>query len=417
MDKRRVLISTLGVGDKWTDVSIPDASFSFVPFTIQKKGRVFRPPTTFNLQSHANISVAKTYYVDKTTGNDSWAGDSFEPGHPLKTIGAAYAKSDVDRIRVRNSYFLKTECPVSAINRSIEIIADDENVYLTADMANKLGVWSQTDNYWVSDLATSEYIAKVYDRANLDSFGKWSTLTNRASIAEVNANPGSWFLSAVGGFLYVRTIDSREPDSNILCYDSSIGSVNKDNLTLYYEGINHIHGGSMGNASATGGARAYYKNCTFFSVSPRGLTEVIFQNCEIYKSGGDGINYDFKNGIVTNSIEIDCLVFDGGVDSTNQCTTTHNGCMVVRIGGKYHDFTGQQIADTGTGGKSWILGSEVYNAPATGIYSAVTMWIDSAWLHNNGIYNLQNILGTTIYYRNLILDDVGNSIGGSLLPY
>lgn len=401
----------------WRNVSIPDTDFSYIPFDIQQNGTVFRPAPSFDLRTHANISVTKTYYVDKTIGNDAWAGDSYEAGHPLKTIAAAYAKPDVDRIRVRNSYFLKSECLPTSISRSMEIIADDENVYLTADMANKLGTWSQVDNYWVSDLAGGEFIARVYDRANLNSFGHWSTLTNRASIAEVNANPGSWYLSAVGGFLYVRTIDDRQPDGDILCYDSVVGTVYKDNLKIYYEGINHRHGGSTGNASATGGAKTYYKNCTLFSVSPRGLNEVILQNCYVYKSGDDGINYDSRNGIVTKSIEIDCEVFDGGASTTNQCSTTHNGCLVVRINGKYHDFTGQQIADTGTGGKTWMLGSEVYNAPSVGIYSTVTMWLDSVWCHDNGTYNLQNTSGNTIYYRNLRLEGVANDIGGSFTEY
>ena len=58
-DERKLLVSLMSSsGVAWADVSIPHANFSWIPFTVQKNGRAFRPSPS----STAGGSVTITPY-------------------------------------------------------------------------------------------------------------------------------------------------------------------------------------------------------------------------------------------------------------------------------------------------------------------------------------------------------------------
>jgi hypothetical protein len=417
---KMIMMGLLGGGSaSWQDVAVPDAAFAYVPFTIQQSGRRFRAAPVFNLQAHANITVAKTYYLNTVTGLDANSG--LTDALPKKTWNAIMGTGDYDRIIIQHgSYLLRSESSIQP-SRNVEVIGEG-SVYFTADRVNNLGAWSlaagQTKTFQ-STIAGGEFISCVYDESAVDGFGKYRGYTSRASIALVEANPGSYYW--VGGVLYVHTLDDLTPSgrADLRYYDSRAVGWSKDNLVFYFENINFRGGVNLNNASVAGTAtKAYLKGCTGHSLTIMGISEMITQNCEFYTAAGDVANYDHLNGVVTKAIEIDCDYFDSGSDTTNQASTAHNACIVVRMGGKYHHVTGQCVAEGTSPVKAWMMGCELYNSNSgIGYYTPGTSWLDCCWSHDNANFDLQNAAGSTIYIHDFIGAKGVNNILGTLTPY
>lgn len=414
------------LGGGWKDVAVPDAAFSYVPFTIQQKGRVFRPATSFNLQTYAGISVAKTYYVDNAA---TGTGTGADWTNAFTSLVTAMTQADVDRIYVKTGTYRSTT-GWSNPARSMEVIAVGGPVILDNNIGAWCGAFTAQDAHYISTVGGSKTAAQILDGLNTDAFGDYTFLTLKTSAAEVDATPGSWWQT--GTTLHVNTIDSRAPDANIHITMAGWGcTINADNITVYAEGIS-FYGGQRAayiqNNSVAGGLKAYFKNCQFKysgetaynGIGVLGASEFILQNCLVSKNPtGDGINYHVKNGVATNAIEIDCEVRNSGDGAADQASTAHDGSSIVRINGKYHDVAGQCIADVGpTPGKFWLLGSELYNSTSgIGYYAAGSAWLDSCYSHGNATYDLVNEAGITTYIRNFIGAKGVNNIVGTLTPY
>lgn len=399
------------MGSTDNSIRIPDAAFSFVPFKIIKKGSTISVDPSFNLQTYANITVSKTYYVDSSAGDDGNTGLSWiQAFATMLPVGAA---GDADRVYFADgTYLQKNQMSIPA--RSCEYIGLG-TVNLTSGVNNQMGAWSHVDTHWESTIA--EYISMAYDHANLTTLGSDIRLTPKDSIAEVDAAANSIYVNWVARTVYIHTFDSREPDANLFFYDSTAFAIAADNRVAYFENIIFDRRFYGANGSATGGAKLYFKDCTFGFISIAGVSEIILQGCIARGHYDDAINYDALNSIVPDVIEINCEIYDTGTAGSNQCSTAHTGCTVVRINGDYHDCTGQIIADIGTG-YTWCLGLEAYKSTSgIGFYSNVSMWLDTCHSHDNATYDLQNTSGNTIYIRNCTLAKGVNDIGGTLATY
>lgn len=419
---RRRSISAAIQGRRWQDVAVPDSSFDFLPFKIEQKGRNFRPDPTFDLQSYANITVNKTYYVDKSIGSDSNSGDSFEVGHPLKTLNAAMAKADVDRIFVRNSKFSKLEAG-NLPDRDIEIIATDNNVYLTNDWCdNNHSAWSMVDNHYEATLGNYAYINNVKDWSNLDANGFPQTYVAKASIAEVDATPGSYYY-VYGGTsnAYVRCFDDRVPDNDLYFSYGYAFNPAKDNRTYYLKGINFRASISPKSNSSAGGFKMYFEDCNFINAGllVNGMT-AIMKNCIVFSSG-DSFSLKEENTLVSNAVLIDCDMQNLSNGATDQASTTHGGSIIVILNGEYHDVGGQCIADVQSTARSWLLGVEAYNSRTTGVgfLTEGKMWLDSCKTSGGIVnYDLQaSTAESEIYIRNFIGSKGANQIIGTLSTY
>jgi hypothetical protein len=374
--RRRAMMQPVG-GGTWAGVVTPDAVFDFVPFAIQQKGRVFRADPAFDLRTHANIAVAKTYYVDKSTGNNANSGADW--ANALADLKTAYAKADVDRVVIRGYYFYSEVQPLPT--RSVEVIAGDNNTWITSDVRNEIGVFAKVGNHYEAAVGGSKQVSAMLDRTLLNAFGKFTRLTYKSSIAEVDAAAGSFWQDPIqGGTVYVRTFDDRAPDADLIYRAPFAFAPTIDNRSFYFENLYFMGAVRVRNASAAGGTKAFFKNCAlldgYFEIT--GVNETIFQNCSLYKPGGDGINYDVRNGILSKAIEINCSVSMGGLGgASDQASTSHNGCVVVRIGGNYGFCGGQVIADV-INAKTWNLGVKAHDSlVGVGFYTSGLMWLDS----------------------------------------
>ncbi|MFZ3301328.1 MAG: hypothetical protein WA152_01285, partial [Microgenomates group bacterium] len=148
-----------------------------------------------------------------------------------------------------------------------------------------------------------------------------------------------------------------------------------------------------------------------------GVTECILKNCTI-SNGGDGNNMDVRNTVISRVIEIDCDMSNASNASSDQASTGHNACEIVRINGNYHDVSGQVIADV-SGCKTWCLGTLLSNSRVNkiGAYTGGTMWLDNVHISGCDTYDIQNEVGSTTYIRNCILEKGVNQISGTLANY
>lgn len=384
----------------------PDSAFDFVPFRLLQSGSGIIVDPSFSLRTYANITVVKTYYLNTVTGSDAANGTT--AGTPKKTWNNIIGTGDYDRIIIQTgSYLIRSESSLQP-SRNLEVIGEG-TVYFTSDRSNNLGAWSlaaaQTFTFQ-STVAGGEFIARVFDEGTLDAHGKPTLYTARASIALVEANAGSYFWSA--GVLYVRTLDGLTPSgrTDLKYYDSSAINWAKNSLTFYIENVNFRGGTTFRNASATGGHKAYIKDCTGHLLSVQGVSEFIAQGCEFFTNGGDVANYDLLNTVISKCIEIDCEFYDSGLLSTDQASTSHNGCPIVRINGEYHHVTGQCAAEANTTTKAWMLGCELHHSTSgIGYFTQGTAWLDTCNIHDV-TSALETGAGAIIYVHNLTSNGV-----------
>jgi hypothetical protein len=216
-------------GTRWETVPAPDAAFSWLPFTVQQKGRKFRA-TGWTIDQ--NRPTGKAYYV-ATTGND--ANNGLSAAAPLRKIMTALGKADVDVVYVAAGvYGYHNGFENTVWTRSVSVIATGGRVVVGAfcDLANlswALDVGGGRPNTYK---AARTNVGSVRDAAFPDAKGDHSILTTQASADAVEANPGSWYTD--GTSIWVRTSDSRAPDYDIHPYFSNItAGVNLPLVELY----------------------------------------------------------------------------------------------------------------------------------------------------------------------------------------
>lgn len=152
----------------------------------------------------------------------------------------------------------------------------------------------------------------------------------------------------------------------------------------------------------------YAQNCTFEYLAGSNIhTEgaiCMTQNCTSRRSViNDGFNYYDSNlngltpgGVPTLALEIDNICEANGIPETRAWSTNpnrnkqgssgHGTTRVARINGVYRNNYGQNIADTGIGSHTWMVGSVLQNpygqvgggSPVGGYYN---LWTEgTAWL-------------------------------------
>lgn len=229
-------------------------------------------------------------------------------------------------------------------------------------------VWTlNTGSTYQASLAglAADTFVSAFDAANLTAVGDYSALTRRSSIALVDANPGSYFVS--GGVIYVRTVDSRAPDSNLIVYDTFWGSLqyHVDGGVLYVEGVDQ-EGSSKGFFSMppspyTAKPTYVLKNCTgkynaIDAVWCYSFGTTIAINCTWAANLGDGASFGSLDASGSHLlIETGVIGRNNGIGGADQNSTAHNASTTVRINGTYTGQAGQAVADV-QDSWSWLLG-------------------------------------------------------------
>jgi len=409
------------MGGGFSAVSVPSGFLVTPPFEIQQSGTSYRVDPDFDLETYANIAVTKTYYVNSVTGSDSNTGLSW--AQAFKTLSKIQSQGDADLVYIaENSYFQKNQRSTQ-YTRNIKFIGLGSGATrprITADVNNQTGAFSvHSGNCYVANIG--EFVGYAYDNSNVNAFGNATSLTAAASIAACVATPNTFFTDWPNTDVYVNLFNGRAPDGSLILGDGTCMSVTADNRKQYFENI--IFGSTViyQNSTSTGNLKGYFKNCLIKGTIV-GVTEYIMQNCDSFsRLGEDCMNYDIRNTVPTIAYELNCDLNTQALGTSNtQASTTHNGCTIVRVGGKYHDTAGQNVADvTGGVGQTWMLGCELYQSTSgVGCYfSLLQAWLDGIYIHDVTT-GIDTASGTTVYYKNLRnLATTPTTGAGTFTPY
>lgn len=367
--------------------------------------------------------TGKKYYVDANIGNNS--NDGLTPNTALKRIADAIAKSDVVEVILAPGVYARTNAMNSGvINKTVSIKAEGGRAVITAH--DEL-TWAVSAGYTYTYEATRSSVGNVFDTKLVDKYGDYMPLVQRASIADVNANPGSWYSD--GTKVYVRTRDSRVVDNTVRAYLTVNNIRNTGNFTLYLENVD-IEGGPAAvrveNSAAGQNAKVYAKNCSFkYAISADSFrtlgADSILQDCVAAQGFLDGFNYHAQNGFAPTAVEINCIgrnngLRDGG--GTNNGSTMHDAGTVVRVNGEYFGNSGPNVADV-ISSKSWnvcVISRNAASTASVNFWNEYLMWLDSCQSYGS-IVDLDVRLGGTTYRRNLLSAGNNNVIDGSIVPY
>jgi len=409
------------IGFRWTNP----------PINLKRNGNIITHD--FNIRSFIP-SIAKTYYVDPVNGNDANAGTT--SGAALKKLSVALAKSDVDQIILVLSadYIARTTDGWNNTQpgRSISVINDTgfhficpmvsssvaptwvahgtlANVYKTtitsANCSNMTDFKPSSDE----SLSYTDRYGNVGIPTNMIGMRAFNTLQKVADEASVGSAPGSWFHN--GTEAVVQAIDSRsligdaymQPTAN----SNSGRPASVANATTYVRGIDFVGGRPWYNflASATTGTTVAFERCSFQGANvvggSSGLNVASFSNvyldgCLEWKNGADGFNYHSNEGDGTTAntspsvIEIGCMGgwsgTTGSANGSDNTTTSHDFCNVIRVNGIYLGSSDRVLADTNSA-HSWNLGCYIGQAQTASaakesvasIGTASKMWIDSCY--------------------------------------
>lgn len=425
------------VSQKWRDVSAPVGFTGWtLPFSIVQQGRVFRP-YNWDISMMQPVTTA-TLYVSPG-GNDANSGATL-----------ALAKRTIE-----NAIGVMTQPTLILLN---------DGLYGDASIAGQGGFWRGANPVyslivrainpgqvvhsahvfnlvWALFHAPSNTYSVAYANPVLNAWdssvlvdGDYTRIVPKTSIANVQANPGTWYQT--GGVVYLHLFDGRAPDANVhIMRDMLSAYCARDNITIYLEGI-EFQAGANGavyfrNNSAAGGLNVYAKNCKFkysgatggFAMEGTDLS--IAQNCLSSSNQNDGYNYHVRNGVIPKAIEINCVGrysgFAGG-DADNNGSSMHDAGKIVRIMGQYHNTYGPVVIDINNA-QSWNLGSEAYRGLVNGqsnFYIDGTMWVDSGWSHDHPAagYDVQVLgAGDAFYHRDFNSNGVFLNGGGTIATY
>lgn len=363
-------------------IIVPPTAFEMAPnMLITKVADEYRT----NVDASDYAITGKTYYVGYPGA--SGANDGLTKETSLASLNAALLKSDVDVVMMSPGTYTRDLNYFNTVNltRSVSIIGDGGMAKIGAH-----SLLSWTLHSGTTYKATRSGVNSVWDASIVDANGDYERLTPRASVAEVEANPGSWYLDG-SNVLYVQTSDQRVADADVRAYLTIELAKIAGNLTVYLENI-AIEGDSLNIRNTSAGAvpTVYAKNCSFkyaHGALPNAVTvlgaNTHFQGCVAAHAHRDGYNYHVFNGVLCESVEVDCIGRDNGYagDSINNGSSTHDAQHIIRINGEYMRNNGPNVVDVGAS-QSWNLGvyahasAGVAGVPNCDFWVIGEMWLD-----------------------------------------
>jgi hypothetical protein len=341
------------------------------PFTITRTG-----PQAYNHDfdwTDYQIIPATTYYVSPT-GND--ANDGLSAGAP-KTLNGLVAAlnsspADVTIILAPGAYI--AGLAGLSMNFNANLLCPDGVARLHPALATG---WTKTAgraNIWQTTMGFSASAYSVADLTDQDDFGIERKLAwiGSADLATLDATPRS--AAASGATLYVHLHDGREPDADVLAFNSNAEGwqqvhgrqITFQNVAIWgYDRCGYI------NHSAAG--RYVFKDCQFrYSLSDNNFEadSALTAATRIYIQGGDSSYsredcYSYRGDVQV--CEIDCTAVYGGffpVPANNNTSTGHNSAAILRVNGVYrhanrviHDINSCRI---------WMIGCVIGDSNAGG---------------------------------------------------
>jgi hypothetical protein len=403
--RRAKMIATILASNnlRYMDITQPTGWTWNLPFTIQQAGRNFRAWDATNQKLwHTHEQEPTSYdftrYVDGVNGLDTNTGESLALA--FKSLDKALSwmisqtAGTTALVYVAPGMYAYPLSPRRTATTHNWVFKPYGGSGRVVSSCHETLAWTLVDNHYEATSTNTVYA--VYDAATLTANGDYTKLTSRASIAEVDANPGSYFVNATA--VYVRAADSRAPDSNIRPFVNYQNWKQGQATTMWFENFDFEGGGLVGygtyhvfSTAANPQAYAYFKDCAFKYGQANGLASqgafTYSEDCTAAANNKDGFNYHNGNGFLPDTVEINCTGRDNGLSgNSDNGSTIHDGGSAVRLMGSYTRNIGRNIHDIGTGTLAWLLGclstdsrhtvSPINYGSGDGS-STTTLWLDS----------------------------------------
>ena len=322
------------------------------------------------------------YYVGFAGASNS--NDGLTTSTSLATITAAYAIAGADVISIASGrHFRPLSDYALTLDKDIQIICEYGRAELVSGDDLTWTVNATYSSVYQATRSSLQDTIPCFDSSFVDSNGDYLEMTEVASILLVSTTPNSWYSD--GSIVYVRTLDDRAADSNILVIVQVASSTTGNGFTVYFENIDFVCHNNIHRSNPATGAGTRSKivgvNCTFkYSSSVSGIaggsggfrtegSESYLFNCTTAKNKVDGFNYHSYSTNTPRAFEVDCIGRDNGhpsvADNANQGTTIHQGGSIIRINGNYYENKGPSMADVGIGCSSFNVGSYFYNSESS----------------------------------------------------
>lgn len=363
-----------------SQLSLPTALTSWLPANTKvygtgSLGRAFTTLGVEDLWKTQEVAGIVNYYVDGVNGLDSNNG---AVNAPFKTIGAAIAAGSVGVIWVKPGTYYESLGNVigTTVQRDIQIrtFTGNQDVLIRNTFDPAALVWTlETGSTYKATISSTVY--RVLDLSLTDVLGDRKDFKKQTSIANVNANPGSWYYDSGTGIVYVRRFSNTAPGSDILIPKASTNCQINANRALFLRNLTFEGGGGL--AALTDGTsrpRFYLLNCIIKYAANDGVRTLggscYSQGCIVARSGLDNFNYHDSGSLLSRAVEIDCVSYGAGdlaakgdsvVGDTQNASSMHDAGSILRINGRYYDSYGPVIPDTSSA-VSYNVGVEAYSS-------------------------------------------------------
>lgn len=391
------------------------AAFSWFPGKLYSGGAPGSAKTNINVDSlwyAQEVSGITPVYISPD-GNDANSGSA--PNAPKKTLAAAISAGAVGIIYAApGTYYGGIGTAIgTTVARDIRIFSQSGG----KDVVVRTGVDTTTLTWTLNTGSTYEAVPglainQVFDGSIVDDNGDFYRLTARDSIANVNANPGSWWYDSGTSKVYVRMPTNRSPDTDAVLFGSSVGTVT-GNRGLYLRGIRFEGGGLQLIESGGVRPRLYMYNSdqiygANFNIDSDGGTTYL-EDVIVAHAGLDNLNYHDQGAVSARAVEINVTSYGAGYlksgDENKNASSMHDTGSVVRVNGNYFDSYGPNIPDTGTS-SSYNVGVSAYRSIAptasqdVNFYSDGGMYLVDCFSGKGSSYDIRVVTGT-VQVRNL----------------
>lgn len=287
--------------------------------------------TAYASLQKANDEGANTYYI--STG-DYLLGDGFDPTHEFTRDTSLIAVDGPGTVRL-----------ISGFSGADQTWTDEGD-----------GVYSATYRGSVTSLTDINVIIDYTNPTNNSDYTLVDGTTDlpvpmgtEASQAALGLSSGHAYYDPDSTVIYVKTHDSREPDSDVIFIDMQnlIFTTNQD-VTIYAEGIEFWGRRAVqfgNNIGADAGKFIGYRSgfrygdgvaCLYFD----GVADTRLIECEgTSNKNSDGISYNNNaSGAICRHLELGCKGLLNGDNNADQGSTGHdNNVFIIRLEGTYNE--------------------------------------------------------------------------------
>ena len=382
-----------------------------------------------DIESFKNTGGSTIYVNPASTESSSQQTGALD--HPFNSIKKAYdVASDGDTIALFGGIYYRNNTAfgsTSRLSKNLNLIPyNNEKVYLTN--ADKL---SFTQNATYSDVyeatRTNSCLGIDMRYKEKDVFPRLA----KVDTLEACHNTKNSY-AQIGSTIYVNIGET--PTSEKVIFPLTIGSYMMEieptvgNLKVYLEKLTCI-GGDLGIFGITGSStytcEVIATECNFYfgvGESANAITvtgsNTIFHKCKACFGGRDGFNYHKQDSVLCNSIELDCVGANNGLESSqnnNNGSTTHDGNKCLRINGVYFNNKGGNVTDVQTNTYSLNINCVAFDSKSTGTTSkgdfvaqqaGVTMDLYNCYAKGSDSYvNIYGVADTTLNVHNCNVDN------------